>query len=115
MTFVLFTQWFTVVPAALLVVSYVLWLLRNTKAFPADVDWLGGALTVITAVISLILWLVVAGTHNGRAKDINECESLAQRGHETLMVEYNYFNRDCFIKVDGQWLRVRDSAWGRNI
>jgi hypothetical protein len=57
---------------------------------------------------------VFATEHNRRTKDINYCASLELRGHETLMVEYNFFNRDCLIKVDGQLIRIDDSAWGRN-
>lgn len=77
----------------------------------AIVMFLATAFSLVTTIICTIVFVT---EHNERTQDFNYCESLELRGHETLMLEYNYFNRDCMINVDDQWIRIDDSAFGRN-
>lgn len=71
-------------------------------------------LPVVGIIVSCICWGTYASAYADEVKDRNYCESLEDRGHDSLFARYNQFNHDCFILVDEQWIRIEDSAWGKN-
>lgn len=70
---------------------------------------------VLTTVASIIFWITFGISINDQNLDENYCESLETRGHDTQFFVYNIFNHECFIKVDGQWLEIRNSPFDRGI
>lgn len=94
MTYLMFCILATVVAAPLLV-----------ACFRTDLDsgwWLVG---VVAVLLVFVLWLVAVGQSVANRMERNNCHKWGtQTELPVRWVQYNTFDHDCLVLVDGQWV-----------